>query len=125
MYSKLQPPNSKSSGCEGEVWPATSVGALLHEFISHKILLKSCCKSQFLQKFVDLFFISVIIKNTLTHLCGNGLLQNDLINIFFEMSALLHESGVEMLREILAGFKKKITHKLKEMDQDVTCDQSH
>jgi len=39
--------------------------------ISHKVFVKSFCKSRFPHKSVNLFFMSVIIKNTLTDLCGN------------------------------------------------------
>jgi hypothetical protein len=39
-------------------------------FISHKVLLKSCCKSQFPHKSVNLFFILVIVKDMLTILWG-------------------------------------------------------
>jgi hypothetical protein len=49
------------------------------------VFLRSCCKSQSPHKFVNLFLISVIIKETLTLLCGNGLLQNDFINTFGEI----------------------------------------
>ena len=40
-------------------------------FISHKVLIKSFCKSQFPHKSVNLFFILIIIKDKLTNLCGN------------------------------------------------------
>ena len=43
-------------------------------FISQKVFLTSFCKSQFPNKFVNLFFISVIIKDKsqtiLSHQCG-------------------------------------------------------
>jgi len=44
--------------------------------ISHKVFVKSFCKSQFPHKFVN-FFILVIMKDKVTDLCGNKLLQND------------------------------------------------
>ena len=37
-------------------------------FISHTVFLNSFCKGRFLQKFVGLFFISVIVKDKLTDL---------------------------------------------------------
>ena len=39
-------------------------------FISQKVLIKSCCKSQFLHKPVNLFFILVIVKDKLTDIWG-------------------------------------------------------
>ena len=42
----------------------------LGDLISQKVF-KSFCKSQFPHKFVNLFFISVIIKDKLTDLCEN------------------------------------------------------
>ena len=46
-------------------------------FISQKVSIKSFCESQSPHKSVNLFFTLVIIKNKLTNLCGNWLLQND------------------------------------------------
>jgi len=40
-------------------------------FISHKVLLKPFCKSQFPHKSVNLFFILVIVKDKLTDLWGS------------------------------------------------------
>ena len=40
-------------------------------FISHKVFIKSFCKSQFPHKFVNVFFIIAIVKDELTDLCGN------------------------------------------------------
>ena len=40
-------------------------------FISHKLFIKSFCKSQFLHKSVNLFLILVIIKDKFTDLFGN------------------------------------------------------
>ena len=40
-------------------------------FISHKVFLKSFCRSQFPHKSVNLSFIITNIKNKLTDLCGN------------------------------------------------------
>ena len=39
--------------------------------ISHKVSIKSFCKSQFPHEFVNLFLILVIIKDNFTDLCGN------------------------------------------------------
>ena len=41
------------------------------DLISQKVFIKSFCKSQFPHKSVNLFFISVMIKDKLTDLCGN------------------------------------------------------
>ena len=46
-------------------------------FISHKVFFKSVCESQFPNKSVNLFCISVIVKDKLTDLWGGCLLQND------------------------------------------------
>ena len=43
----------------------------LADFISQKLFIKSFCKSQFPHKSSNLFFILVIIKDTLTNLWGN------------------------------------------------------
>jgi len=40
-------------------------------FISHEVFLTSFYKSQFLQKFVELFFILVIVEDKLTILWGS------------------------------------------------------
>ena len=41
------------------------------KLISHKVLLKSFCKSQFSHKSVNLFFILIIVKDKLTDLWGS------------------------------------------------------
>jgi hypothetical protein len=41
------------------------------DLISQTVLIKSFCKSQFLHKSVNLFFILVIMKDKLKDLCGN------------------------------------------------------
>jgi hypothetical protein len=85
---------------------STSVGvAQFGNFISHKVFIKlfcknqfphSLCKSQFPHKSVNLFFILVIVKDTLTVLWGIGLLQNDFkktsceITLLGNFCALLH-----------------------------------
>jgi len=46
-------------------------------FISHKVFLRAFCKSRLTHKSVNVFFILVIVKNKLTDLCGNRLLQDD------------------------------------------------
>ena len=40
------------------------------DFISHKVFMKSCCKSQFPHKFVKSFLILVMIKDRLTNFAG-------------------------------------------------------
>ena len=55
-------------------------------FISQKVFTKSFCKSQFPHKFVNLSITITDIKNKLTSLCGNQLLQDDVINTLFETS---------------------------------------
>ena len=52
--------------------------------ISHKVFIKSFCKSQSSHKSVNLSFIVTNIKNELTNLCGNRLLPNDFMNTFCE-----------------------------------------
>ena len=42
-----------------------------HHLISHKMFLKSFCKSRFPHKFVNLFFISAVVKDKLTNLWGS------------------------------------------------------
>ena len=41
------------------------------DFISHKVLYESFCKSKFPHISVNLFFIFIIEKNTLTDLLGS------------------------------------------------------
>ena len=52
---------------------------------SQKAVTDSFCKGQFPHKFVDVFFILVMKKDTLTDLCENWLLQNDFISAFCEI----------------------------------------
>ena len=49
---------------------------------SHKVFLKSFCKSQSLHKSVNLFCISVMIKDKLPDLCDKLTFQNDFLNTF-------------------------------------------
>jgi len=58
--------------------------------ISQRVFSKSFCKRQFPHKFVNLFFVLVIvkIKDQSTILCGNRLLQNDFMNTFCEINTL-------------------------------------
>jgi len=55
---------------------------LLHnpDVISRKVFIKLFCKIQFPHKSVNVLFITEIMKDTLTDLCGNWFLQNDCIN---------------------------------------------
>ena len=78
------PPNPES--ITGQVCFSLCFGRSSHKLISHKVLSKSFCKSQFPHRFVNLFFIPVIVKDALTDLCGNWLLQNDCINNCCEIS---------------------------------------
>jgi len=55
------------------------------DFISHTVFIKSFCKSQLPHKSVNVSFIITDIKNKLTDLCGNGLLQKNFINILCEI----------------------------------------
>ena len=49
-----------------------------HSFVSLKVFMKLYCTSRFAHKVVNLFFISVIVKDKLTDLLGSLLLHNDL-----------------------------------------------
>ena len=42
-----------------------------HHLISQKMFIKSFCRSHFPHKSVNLFFISVMMKDELTSLCGD------------------------------------------------------
>ena len=53
--------------------------------ISQKVFIKSSCKSQLPQISVNLSFIFTYMKKKLTDLCGNWLLQNNVVNAFCEM----------------------------------------
>jgi len=48
-------------------------------FLSHNVFTKSFGKYQFPHKFVNLSIMITNMKNTLTDMCGNLLLQNDFI----------------------------------------------
>ena len=52
------------------------------------VLAKSFCKSRFPHKSVNLSAIITNIKNELSDVCGNELLQNDVVNTFYEIRAL-------------------------------------
>jgi len=63
--------------------------------ILHKVFIKSFCKSQFPQTSVNLSFDITNLKNKVTNLCGNQLLQN----YFFmwpsgDMDVLLSGTGI-------------------------------
>ena len=45
--------------------------------ISQRVFIMAFFNSQFPHKCVNLVFVSVMIKDKLTDLCGNGLFQND------------------------------------------------
>ena len=50
---------------------AAAVADDLNTLISHKVFLKSFCKSQFPHKFVNLFFILIKVTDKLTDLWGS------------------------------------------------------
>ena len=52
--------------------------------ISQKVFIKSFFTGQFTYKSVNLSFMVTRMKEKLTDLCGNGLLQDDFINTFCE-----------------------------------------
>ena len=53
--------------------PPLAPGTCVQQYylISHKVFIKSFCKSQFPQRYVNLSFIIANIKNKLKNLCGN------------------------------------------------------
>ena len=63
-----------------------SPGSCVAVLISQQVFVKSFCKSQFPNKSVNLFFILVTIKESLTDLWGSRLLQNEFINTICEIS---------------------------------------
>ena len=50
--------------------------------------MKLLCQRQFLHKSLNILFVLVTIKDKLTDLRGNGLLQNDLINTLCEIRSV-------------------------------------
>ena len=60
-------------------------GKMKYNIFFQKVVIKLFCKSQFSHRSVNLFFISVTIKDKLADLCGNQLLKNDVINTFCEI----------------------------------------
>ena len=56
--------------------------------ISLKVCFKSVCSSKLPHESVDLCVIIINVKNKLTDLCGNQLLQNDFKNALCEIKAL-------------------------------------
>jgi hypothetical protein len=57
-------------GFVGVIRAFSSVRVEHADAISHKVCLKSFCKNQFPHKFVNLFFVLVIVKDKLTDLWG-------------------------------------------------------
>ena len=55
--------------------------------ISHRLFLESFCRSQFPHKSVNLSFTITNIKNNMTDLRGNWVLQNDLKNTLCEINS--------------------------------------
>ena len=66
------------------------------QLISQKVFVKSFFKSQFPHKCVNFFFMSLIIQDTLTDLCGNRLLKDVFMNTSCEIRTVC--GGVEQLR---------------------------
>jgi len=58
---------------------------VVRNFILQKVFTKTFGKNQFPYKSVFVFFILVMIKDKLTDLCGNRLLQNGFTNISCEI----------------------------------------
>jgi len=54
------------------------------QVLSQKVFITWFCTSQFPHKSVNLSSIITNMKNELTDLCGNRLLQNDIMNTFWE-----------------------------------------
>ena len=65
-----RPPHPEQSQ-EGPAAVRDLLAVSLSIFISHKVFVKSFCKSQFPRKSVKLFFILATMKYKLTDLCGN------------------------------------------------------
>ena len=79
---------------------STSSSSLPLTFISHKVFLTSVYNSQFPHRSVNLFFISVIVKDQLTDLWGSWLLHNDSRNTLCE---------IDLLRVLGFGFRVTCT----------------
>jgi len=77
-YATPMPPPSRTLGR-----PRLSFQG--ENLISQKVSIQPVCKSQLLQKSVNICFMLVKIVDKLTNLCGNRLLQNNFINTFCEM----------------------------------------
>ena len=61
----------------GRGTPISETGPTVLRIISQKVFLKSFCRGELPYKFVNVSFLITDIKNKLTDLCGNCLLQND------------------------------------------------
>ena len=55
------------------------------QLISHRVFLKSFCRSQLPHKFVDVSSAITDMENNMTDFCGNGLSQNDFENTLCEI----------------------------------------
>ena len=62
------------------------------DLISQKVFTTLFCKSQFPNQSVHVSFIIINIRDKLTDLCGDRLLQNDCINTFCEKRTLFPKS---------------------------------
>ena len=76
-------------------------------FISQKVFIKSFCKGEFPPKSVNVSFIITHMKNRMTDLCRNPILQNNFENTFCEInlgsgSLLLRLDDLEELRKLNA-----------------------
>ena len=83
---------AKRRGGERSRFRGRRAGRCVAEFISQKVFLQLLCKSECPHKSFNLTFITTNINKKLTDLCGNGLVQNDVINTFCEIGVLMEHS---------------------------------
>ena len=97
IYIYICPPGKHSSNYNRRRCLPWNVGFgyFSDVFISQKVFMKPFCKTQFPYKFIDVSFIITHIKNKLTNLFGNWLLQNDIINTFCQISLASLDCFVE------------------------------
>jgi len=75
--------------CSKLAWQRLEAPRQASDLVSHKVLIKSVCKSQLQHKFVDLSFTITDVKNKLTVLWGSLLSKNNDKYIVSEKSDLL------------------------------------
>ena len=68
------------------------------DFITHKVFLKSFCRSQLLHTSVSLSFAITNMKDKLAYLCGNRLLQNNFMNTFCCAAEIERQKDTELLQ---------------------------